>query len=235
MKDSVSTRPRYRTRLAQYAGFFPPGVMFAKVPSRHGAVALTFDDGPHPEYTDRILDTLGRHQAHATFFAVGKCARAHPRIVRRIVDEGHTLGCHTDTHADLARIGPIATWRECVQAQHTLQELSARPVRYLRPPWGHIGTSGLPIAVANRMAVAMWSLDSLDYQKLAAEELVTHMRQAAPEPGDVILFHDDGANTVQALPDLLALFRERGLSCLSLEEISGATAIVVPSPPELKA
>ena len=109
-----------------------------RVPTSYPAVALTFDDGPHPEFTPRILDVLSAHHAHATFFAVGECARRYPEIVKRIVHEGHSLGSHTDTHCDLARIPSQQALQECGRGRETLEQISGGSVIYLRPPWGRI-------------------------------------------------------------------------------------------------
>jgi peptidoglycan/xylan/chitin deacetylase (PgdA/CDA1 family) len=182
-------------------------------------VALTFDDGPHPEFTPKVLDTLAEHGAKATFFCVGKAARLRPDLVKRIVEEGHTLACHTDTHADLSKIGSRRSWEECKRSRETLEELGGVTIRYLRPPWGHMGLTTLPIIMANGMRAALWSYDSLDYERLSPEDLVVRVRRKRPGPGSVALFHDDGANTAMALPEIIAAFKERGLECVTLDEL----------------
>ena len=198
------------------------GRIFWGIPSALPRVALTIDDGPHPEFTPRVLDTLAEHGAKASFFCVGKAARAYPDLVKRIVAEGHTLACHTDTHADLAKIGSRRSWEECKRSRETLEEIGGVPVRYLRPPWGHIGLTTIPICLANKMRVAFWDFDSLDYEHLSPEQLVTRVRNKQPGPGAVALFHDDGANTADALPQIIAAFKERGLECVSLDVLAGS-------------
>ena len=183
------------------------------------AVALTFDDGPHPEFTPRILDTLREGEAHATFFLVGKEARKYPELVQRIVREGHAVGCHTENHADLSRLGVRAAWRECQGARRELETISGGPISLLRPPWGKMNAGTLLVAAASRMTLALWSLDSHDYRKLPPDALLERMQKAAPQAGDVLLFHDDGENTVHALPNILDYLRRRELRGVSMEEL----------------
>ena len=190
--------------------------VFWRVPATRPGIALTFDDGPHPEYTPRILDALQAGGALATFFLIGEAACRHPDIVRRIVREGHAIGSHTYHHADLSRLGWRDAWRECRMSQDVLQGIAQCPVRLLRPPWGRTRGSTLPIAIAGQMALAFWSVDSLDHRHLEPAEILTVVEQANPIAGDILLFHDDGANTVHALPHILAYFRKRGHDCLSL-------------------
>ncbi len=186
--------------------------------ARQNAVALTFDDGPHPKITPQVLDALRAHGAHATFFVLGKNARMYPALVRRIVEEGHALGWHTDTHVDLSRASLWQAWKECCQARRCVEEITGAPLRYFRPPWGRLRPSTLLIALATGMRVGLWSLDSLDHRRLDAAVLVERCSQA--RPGDVLLFHDDGQNALEALPPLLEMLQARGLSCLSLKEMA---------------
>jgi peptidoglycan/xylan/chitin deacetylase (PgdA/CDA1 family) len=197
----------------------PAGVLIARASPRACSVALTFDDGPHPEHTPRILDTLRDYGAKATFFAIGREAEKHPELVRRIVVEGHTLGCHTHTHADLSRLTLRLAWQECRQGRLVLEGIAGCRVRYLRPPWGRMSVSTLPVSLANHMTVALWSLDSLDHRGWPAAQLIQHLQDTPATSGDILLFHDDGANTAEALPEILTCFRTRTLSCVTLEAL----------------
>lgn len=194
-------------------------LLFWRSPTDQQAVALTFDDGPHPEFTPPVLEALRDAGARATFFLIGENARRHPELVRRIVAEGHAVGCHTDTHADLSRLGWGAVRRECCRGRETLQALSGRPVRYLRPPWGRFGAATLAVAAMEHMALAMWSVDSLDSRRLTPDQLVERLQQTAPGPGDIVLFHDDGANTAEALPRILRQLSQRKLRCAVLDDL----------------
>ncbi len=194
-------------------------LIFKQVRTSNPVVALTFDDGPHPEFTPRVLDILREHDVHATFFLIGNCARANPDLVKRIAAEGHELANHTDAHADLSQLSVRAAIRECRSAKRSIEEISGKRVRYLRPPWGKLSLSTLPVSFLCGMRIALWNLDSLDFRKLPPDELVKQLRNSDPQPGDVLLFHDDGGNSVEALPEILQELKERGLRGCAIEEM----------------
>lgn len=203
--------------MERFARLFPSSLLVARGNGRRHAVALTFDAGPHPVQTPRILDILRDYGAHATFFAVGKEAAEHPQLVRRIAAEGHTLACHTQTHCHLSRLGLHAAWRECRQGRDTLEQITGRRVAYLRPSWGKIGVSALGAALANRMRLVLWSLDSLDHQGWSPQQMVEHLHDVAPEPGDILRFHAHYARTAEALPQILDLLCRREFACINLD------------------
>lgn len=212
--------PELRRFFKDLAARSIPGWLVARRgASSRRTVALTFDDGPHPAFTPRVLNALREAGAHATFFLIGKEARKYPELVARIVREGHAVGCHTENHADLSRLDIPAAWRECQAARRHLEAITGRPVTLLRPPWGKLNAGTLLVAAASRMTLALWSLDSHDYQKLPPDELLKRVQELAPQPGDVLLFHDDGENTARALPAILAYLRRRELRGVSMEEL----------------
>jgi len=175
-------------------------------------VAITFDDGPHPEYTPRILDALQEAKVHATFFVVGKNARRYPKLIRRIVDEDHRLGCHTETHVDLSRVGVRQAWQECRQSQMFLEQVSGQRIRILRPPWGRIQASTILIALCCKMRLAFWNVDSLDHRGITTQEMVLRLKNTNIKSGDILLFHDDCENTVLAQSQILEYVRSRDLA-----------------------
>jgi len=196
------------------------GLVFWRGRPRAGVVALTFDDGPHSVHTPGVLDLLRQHGARATFFAIGEAARAHPELLRRIAAEGHAVASHTNSHADLSRLGFSAAWKECAEARTTLERLSGQRVRFLRPPWGKMRASTFLVALCQRVTLALWSFDSLDSRRLSADELAARVAESDLRPGEVLLFHDDGANTVEALERILTCLKERGLRCVTLDEVA---------------
>jgi len=193
--------------------------LFWRLPARASGIALTFDDGPHPVYTPRILDALHEAGARATFFVIGRNAREHPELVRRIAAEGHTLATHTDSHRSLARVPARRLWAECRGARESVERIAGMPAPLFRPPWGKLRVAALLVLAAARMPIVMWSFDTLDHRGLAPEELVRGVEAAALQAGDIVLMHDDGANTADALPGILDHLRQRGIACLSLGEL----------------
>lgn len=156
------------------------------VATREKAVALTFDDGPHPVYTPRILDLLAEHGAKATFFVVGLAAREHPDIVRRMVDEGHAVGNHSWSHPSLPLLSRRA--RE-LQLDWTEEVLPDQPVKLFRAPWGHQDLHIRRLAGRRGYRVVTWNVMAEDWADDPAETLVERV-EAKLAPGAVVLFHD---------------------------------------------
>jgi peptidoglycan/xylan/chitin deacetylase (PgdA/CDA1 family) len=181
-----------------------------------GYVALTYDDGPHPTYTPRLLDHLADYDAPATFFVLGSRANEHPDIVRREADDRHEVANHTYDHPNLLSLDDEQVWRQIRGTTEELNEAGVDPVLF-RPPYDARDERIDEIVEDEGLTTVLWSYrsdprdwDSPDDQgKPAAEvcELVLKRVQA----GDVILLHDKLAGTVDATPCLVEGLRRKGL------------------------
>ena len=190
---------------------FAPGLRCAG--GSRPRVALTFDDGPHPEDTPAILDILGEAGVTGTFFFVGKKARAHPGLVRRAARAGHQVESHSDTHPWwFSLAGPLRLRREIGEASRTLEDLTGRPVRFFRPPVGHKNLFLEDALRGTGLEVVIWSVRPFDTLRRPPERIRRSVLGAA-RPGGIILLHEGGRRspgepspTVAALPfDLLVL------------------------------
>jgi len=189
----------------------------ARVQSR--TVALTFDDGPDPVWTPRILDVLRRNHVHATFFVVGTGVVAHPELVRRIVADGHQLGIHTFTHPDLARIAPWQRSLELRETQLAVAGAAGVTTALLRPPFSSKNDalddadwSVLQQADAAGYVTVLSTQDSEDWRRPGADRVLAH---ATPHghAGQIVLMHDGGGDrsqTVTALSALIPRLKARG-------------------------
>jgi peptidoglycan/xylan/chitin deacetylase (PgdA/CDA1 family) len=165
------------------------------------AVALTFDDGPHPELTPRVLDLLRRHGAQATFFVVGKNAEAHPDLVRRMVAEGHTVGNHTYAHSPRFPLMGAARMREDMErCDAVMEEITGSRPALFRPPLG-VTNPTLARALGKGRMVAGWSVRSLDTVARWSREMVFKRVRRRLRPGAVVLLHDDR----EGAPELLEM------------------------------
>lgn len=172
------------------------------------AVALTFDDGPHPEWTPRLLDVLAGLDVHATFFLIGRNAEAYPAVVERIVAEGHLIGSHSYTHARAGGRTPRSLRDDFLTGQAAVEQVAGVPVRLWRPPWADVRYAASAFAPA-----WYWTRDTEDYEPDADAERVAAAARGL-EAGDVVLLHDGGQDrsaTVQAVPSVVADARRRGL------------------------
>ncbi len=184
-------------------------------------VALTFDDGPSPRWTHQVLDILAARGIHATFFVVGARVRDNPQLVRRIVAEGHTIGNHTDTHADLDRLPPSA---QAVEMDRTSWSVYAaagvRPCFFRGPGGSHRGASVKDLAWARGMTVADWSNDPRDWAAPSSlspsyQDAIVQRATGPVYAHPIVLMHDGPPanyrqNTVEALNRVIDFYASRG-------------------------
>ncbi len=182
-------------------------------------IAMTFDDGPHPKLTPRLLDMLKERGLKATFFLIGQNAAANPEIVQRIVAEGHELGNHSWDHKALNKMGADGVKMEIVQTNEAIQQaVGIKPV-IMRPPYG--ATSP---AISKRLneefgqKVIMWSVDPLDWKDRNAS-LVTDRILKNTAPGAIILAHDIHQSTVDAMPATLDGLLSKGFKFATVSEL----------------
>ncbi len=177
-------------------------------------LALTFDDGPDPEWTPRVLDLLGAAGVRATFFLIGERAARAPALVRRMIAEGHEVANHSWSHRNPWFCGPRATTDEIRRAHDTLADLTGAPPRHFRPPWGMVNAATFP--VLNRLGerCVFWSIQPEGQRPTPASEQVTYVLRRA-HAGAIVDLHDaEGtreapARLMTALPPLLAGLRTR--------------------------
>lgn len=194
-------------------------------------VALTFDDGPDPLVTPRVLDLLDRAGATASFFCIGRAARAHPQLVRDITARGHSVENHSDTHpAAFAAYTSTRLRQEITLAQATLTEIGGTPPAYFRAPMGLRSPLLDPVLAETPLRYISWTrraLDGVRRDPTAAEARLT--RNLAP--GDILLMHDGScARTehgspvvLEVLPGLLRTLSAHGLTPRSLRHAEQAT------------
>lgn len=196
-----------------------------------GRVALTFDDGPDPEWTPRILDLLKEQGVRASFFVMGQKATAYPALIRRILAEGHELGNHTYSHPDLANTRPWRTRLELNATQRAIESITGRSTLLFRPPYDadrtpHGANELAALAIAEELGYipTMASIDPLDWQRPSATEILNRIKAQRPR-GSVILLHDGGGDrgaTLAALNPLLDYLRGRGDQIVPLHELLGS-------------
>jgi peptidoglycan-N-acetylglucosamine deacetylase len=178
-----------------------------------GAVALTFDDGPHPRWTRKILTVLRRSGAVATFCMIADKVPGNEDVVREAVDSGMRLCDHTGTHADLTALPDPAVTGEVTGAQTALAAAAGgASVGYFRAPEGRWTQRVLDLAAAHGMQPLGWSIDPDDWRRPGVGVIVDQVQRQV-RPGAVILFHDGGGprdQTVAALEQLLPWLVEQG-------------------------
>ena len=161
-----------------YASRWPTSQIFGRTliaPRTPGQLALTFDDGPNPAGTPRLLDILAEHSVHATFFMVGKFAQSEPELARRVFDAGHLIGNHTWSHPDLSRTRSADVLNELTRTSDILADITGRPIRYFRPPFGARRPYVLKLARQLGLIPVTWNAMTTDWKEPSADTIAQNL------------------------------------------------------------
>jgi peptidoglycan/xylan/chitin deacetylase (PgdA/CDA1 family) len=205
-----------------------------KIGTSGGRIALTFDDGPDPRTTPRILDTLREHHLKATFFVVGMQVEENPSLLRRIVAEGHTIGNHTYNHADMSALNPRQMRLELQRTQEAVDDALGYhyPMALMRPPYGNPyfeGSDALPafrrVVREQRLFPVNWTIDPQDYLLGGHPESIVRKVISQDESGlgqerdEVIILHDVHPQDAQALPEIIDHYEGWGRRFVNVSEL----------------
>ena len=191
------------------------------VPTPERVVALTIDDGPSDGFTPRVLDTLSRHGAHATFFVVGDAAMRRPDLIARELAQGDEIGDHTWSHPRMERLDPAAVALEISRGADAVRRLAGAAPRFFRPPRGADIAEGVAVAGQLGMRTVMWSVAVEHDLGGTPQEMSRYVLDHA-RPGSIVLMHDglgDRSKSVAALDLVLQGLTERGYRVVSLSEL----------------
>ncbi len=195
------------------------------VPAGEKYIALTFDDGPYPPYTGRLLDVLKQKKAHATFFLVASQAQRYPELVGRMAAEGHTIGLHGFRHRDFLKLTEEEKEQDLAMGKKVLQAITGREPVFWRPPHGFRDLSVTKMAGSKHLQVVNWSVIPRDWTGIGKQEIYNRVMDKA-EDGAIVLLHDGDSPfykasrqaTVDAAAPLIDSLREKGYHLVSLEE-----------------
>jgi len=230
--------------VAAYGAAYPRSQIFGPTICRTNSpkkLALTFDDGPNPAITPNLLDLMGRYEAKATFFLIGRFVRECPDLVKETVARGHSLGNHTYTHPNLAWLAPARIAEELCVCQETIADVVGTAPKWFRPPYGFRNPWVVPAAAALDCQTVMWTLIPGDWREKPAEWLIermnpiaVHARKKLPPGtgygggllGDILCLHDGGhrglnadrTRTLAALEHWLPRWRDLGLEFVTMDE-----------------
>ncbi|MDE2182217.1 MAG: glycosyltransferase [Alphaproteobacteria bacterium] len=216
----------------------PTSYVIRRVGAVPHTLALTFDDGPDPDYTPAILDILKEKNVKATFFVIGANAEAHPGLIQRILAEGHEIGNHTFTHPNLAETSPEADKLEYNATQRLFEALTGRSMRLFRPPY--LGDAEpatedeiAPVKIAQDMGYVTVGVhvDTFDWQQPTPQQMMQNVLKAITDPnpdlrGNIVLMHDSGGDrtrTIELLPSLIDGLRARGYHFVLVSKLAGLT------------
>jgi len=176
-------------------------------------VALTFDDGPHCIYTEKLLDGLKERGVKATFFLVGLNIEKNEELVKRMQEEGHIIGNHTYSHVDICKLSKEQRNEEILRTNNMIENITGEKVTYIRPPFGSCVEESV-----EDMLVVLWNVDPRDWCIMDANKVAANVINGV-EDGDIILFHDIFETSVEAALKVIDELKAQGYEFVTVEEL----------------
>lgn len=185
------------------------------IEEKRGKIALTFDDGPHPFYTEQLLDGLKKRGVKATFFVTGEHAELHPEVIKRMSEEGHLIGNHTYSHIQLKESNREKFREELIKTNEIITGITGEEVLYVRPPYG---TWDKKFETELNMFPVLWTVDPLDWCSTSVAGIADKVIAKAGE-NDIILMHDYYETSVTAALAVVDDLQKKGYEFVTVEEI----------------
>ncbi len=210
-------------------GFGYQGDIVRRVITKDPLVAITFDDGPSPEFTPKILDILKAYDVQASFFVVGEHVERYPDIVLRMYNEGHDIGNHTYDHINVPTTAAPILSSQLVATNIEIMKVTGEHPLYVRPARGMYDARFRRLVELMGMQTVLWSLSSRDWRGSVSPEQMMNRILSRVKPGDILLFHDSGSlirgqgasrqRTVDALPGIIQELQSRGFRIAPLSRL----------------
>lgn len=189
-----------------------------KAPVGKKKVALTFDDGPFPHYTEEYIKVLKDHNVNATFFLVGSSVKKYPQMAKLIAKEGFEIGNHSFSHKNLSEMSINDLNTDLFLTNYEVKNITNKNPDFLRPPYGFYNDTLLKVAKNNSLTVVTWSVDPKDWEGIPSNE-ITQKVVRNTDDGDIILLHEGNKNTLIALPRIIKQIQEKGFEIVSVSEL----------------
>ena len=207
-----------------------PQITFNSVHVDGPYIALTFDDGPNPTLTPKLLDLLAARHLKATFFVVGQNAADHPDILKRAVREGHEIANHSWSHPNLGKMSDEAVRREIQKTDDAITAAIGKRPTLLRPPYGSITARQKKwIHEEFGYRIIIWDVDPLDWKR-PGPSVVTARILKETKAGSIVLAHDIHPPTIEAMPKTFDQLMEKGFKSVTVTELLGMATPIPPKP-----
>ncbi|MBX9809507.1 polysaccharide deacetylase family protein [Candidatus Gracilibacteria bacterium] len=179
-------------------------------------IALTFDDGPSPKYTNYLLEILKSENVKATFFVLGSTASAYPEIIKREKKEGHEIGSHGFSHSAFTKLSTTDMNEELYKTDQAIYNAIGEYPTLFRPPYGATSTG---VMETIQMPAILWSIDSRDWKTHSKIRNIHSVDHAVD--GDIIIMHDIHKESVESIPDIIKNLKSRGFEFVTISELLG--------------
>lgn len=194
-------------------------ISYSQVSITQPVLAMTFDDGPHPTLTPKLLDILKERNIKCTFFVIGKNAKAYPKIIQRMLAEGHEIANHTWTHCSLTSRSDAQIRSELQQSEDALVAAANYRPHLIRPPYGAINTRIKQLMFTEfGYPTVMWSVDPQDWRRPGSSVVTSRLVNGA-HPGAIMLSHDIHAPTIQAMPSMFDQLLAKGYQFVTVSQL----------------
>ena len=237
MRSTITTVIGFATAALLWLFFRPPfGKNIVRLNTDQRIVALTYDDGPNPPYTDQLLDVLAKHNVKATFFMIGNRIERHPETVSRVIAEGHQIGNHTYSHPLLGFLPPYYVQREIERTDNLLRQLGIAGEIVFRAP---VLTRFLPVAWVQakedrtHISCNVWSWDWTTQNPDRITETVLKKTLSSTRAGSIIVLHDgkaenvraDRSGTIEATDRIITALKQDGYEFVRLSDVSNPCTV----------
>ena len=181
-------------------------------------IAVTFDAAWSAEDTDEIIEILKKHNAKATFFAVGDWVEKNPEAVKKLYNAGHEIGNHSDTHPSFSQINREEIKSEILNCNKKIEKITGVEPKLVRAPSGDYDNKSIEVTASLDMKMIQWDVDSLDWKKLSVDEMYGRVLSKT-QNGSILLFHNGVENTPEALDKILEKLEKDGYKFVTVSEL----------------
>lgn len=189
-----------------------------RVQTEEKKIAISFDCAWGVDYTDKLLEIMEKENVKCTFFAVEFWVKKHPEYLKKISDAGHEVGTHSSTHPHMSKLDKAAIVNELTSSCAAIENVIGIKPKVFRPPYGEY--NDLLIDTANELGLVcvQWDVDSLDWKDLSAKEIKERVLKRV-KSGSIVLFHNQGLHTSEALLDIIVALKKDGYSFVSVGDL----------------
>lgn len=181
-------------------------------------ISISFDCAWGVDYTDKLLATMQEENVRCTFFMVEFWAKAHPDYVKKIHEMGHEIGTHSATHPYMSKLDKNAVVKELSSSCQVIEDITGKKVEVFRPPYGDYNDNLIETASELNLYTIQWDVDSLDWKNLSSNQIQERVLSKVKN-GSIVLFHNQGLHTAQALPKIIKTLKNKGYEIVPIGEL----------------
>ena len=181
-------------------------------------ISISFDCAYGAEYTFKLLDILDEYKVKCTFFVVKFWAEKYPDVLKEIVKRGHEVGTHSSTHPNMSKLSEDKIRYELISSMEKITEITGEKVELFRPPFGDYDNEVISVSESLKLYTIQWDVDSIDWKDISAKEIVNRVVKRT-KSGSIILCHNNGLHTHEALPYILSNLQQKGFTFVKISEL----------------